>query len=124
MSESVNTNSEQQKVPTKEEFITHLKEQIEIAEVRLVLQDLNARIAKSRADEVNALAFIARTFKEDPASRPATGVHVVTQEDLDTYPELMEAGVKVGQEIAIPMENDERIEVPAEKLKERKLKKV
>ena len=51
---------EEQKVPTKEEFIAHMQEQIEIAEVRRNLQNINTEIAKARAEELNALSFIAQ----------------------------------------------------------------
>ena len=46
--------------PTKEEFIAHLNEQIELAEVRATLQSLNTKIAKDRAEELQALVFIAQ----------------------------------------------------------------
>jgi hypothetical protein len=52
--------SEEKKIPTVEEFVTHLNEQIQIAEVRAKLQALNTQIAKDRAEELNALAFIAQ----------------------------------------------------------------
>jgi hypothetical protein len=51
---------EEQRVPTKEEFIAHLQEQIEIAAVRRDLQNINTEIAKARAEELNALTFIAQ----------------------------------------------------------------
>ena len=52
--------SEEQKVPTTEEFIAHMEEQIKIAEVRAKLQALNMQIAKDSAEELNALMFIAQ----------------------------------------------------------------
>lgn len=52
--------SEEQKIPTTEEFIAHVEEQIKIAEVRAKLQALNTAIAKDRAEELNALMFIAQ----------------------------------------------------------------
>ena len=52
--------SEEQKVPTTEEFVAHMEEQIKIAEVRAKLQALNMQIAKDRAEELNALMFIAQ----------------------------------------------------------------
>lgn len=52
--------SEEQKIPTTEEFIAHIEEQIKIAEVRAKLQALNTSIAKERAEELNALMFIAQ----------------------------------------------------------------
>ena len=59
--------SEEKKIPTTEEFIAHLNEQIKIAEVRAKLQQLNTIIAKERAEELNALMFIAQvTNPEKP----------------------------------------------------------
>ena len=52
--------SEEKKIPTVEEFVTHLNEQIQIAEVRAKLQALNTAIAKDRAEELNAIMFIAQ----------------------------------------------------------------
>jgi hypothetical protein len=52
--------TQEQKVPTTEEFIAHINEQISIAEVRAKLQALNTQIAKDRAEELNALMFIAQ----------------------------------------------------------------
>ena len=46
--------------PTKEDFIAHLSEQIEIAEIRAKLQNLNTSIASDRAKELEALVFIAQ----------------------------------------------------------------
>ena len=65
--------SEEKKIPTVEEFVTHLNEQIQIAEVRAKLQALNTQIAKDRAEELNALAFIAQV------TNPQTG----SDADLD-----------------------------------------
>ena len=56
MSETI----QEQKIPTTEEFIAHMQEQISIAEVRAKLQSLNTAIAKDRAEELNALMFIAQ----------------------------------------------------------------
>jgi hypothetical protein len=52
--------SEEQKTPTIDELIDHLQEQIRLAEVRSKLQTLNTQIAKERAEELNALVFIAQ----------------------------------------------------------------
>lgn len=60
--------SEEKKIPTVEEFVTHLNEQIQIAEVRAKLQALNTQIAKDRAEELNALAFIAQVTNPQAGS--------------------------------------------------------
>ncbi len=73
--------------PTKEEFIAHLKEQIELAEVRATLQSLNTRIAKDRAEELQALVFIAQVTnpgkfsEEDPEEEPSASASEPTPSD-------------------------------------------
>ena len=103
---------DEQKVPTKEELIAFLKEQIEVKEVQARLQSLNADLAESKARELKALQFIAQMTNPTP---PADAVpHSLTQEDLDENPELTELGFKVGDEVLVAKES-----VPAK----RKLKK-
>lgn len=103
---------DEQKVPTKEELIAFLKEQIEVKEVQARLQSLNADLAESKARELKALQFIAQMTNPTP---PADAVpHSLTQEDLDENPELTEQGFKVGDEVLVAKES-----VPAK----RKLKK-
>lgn len=73
--------SEEQKQVTIQELIEHLQEQVSLAEVRAKLQGLNAEIAKSRAEELQALAFIAQVTnpmpqeeqdeEETPVEKPA-----------------------------------------------------
>ena len=53
-------------VPTKDEIIAFIKEQIEVKSVQLELQELNTGLAVSRAEELKALAFIA--FKVESTS--------------------------------------------------------
>lgn len=114
----------EQKIPSKEEMLTMIAEQIEIKKAQVELQELNAKLATFRADEIKALAFIAQMT--NPQAQPPTQTHIVTQEDIDANPELVEAGVKVGDEVLIPV-NPER-SAPAqpsqeESPKSRKLKK-
>lgn len=63
--------SEEQKIPTTEEFIAHMEEQIKIAEVRAKLQALNTAIAKDRAEELNALVFIAQVTNPKTQEAPS-----------------------------------------------------
>ncbi len=58
--------SEEQKQVTIQELIEHLQEQVGLAEVRAKLQSLNAEIAKGRAEELQALAFIAQITNPMP----------------------------------------------------------
>lgn len=59
-----------QEAPSKEEFIAHMQEQIELTTIRLQLQELNAKLAKSRAEEIQALMFIAQATTE-PKNPPS-----------------------------------------------------
>ena len=100
--------SEEKSAPTKEEIMSFLKEQIEVKELQLKLQEMNAGLAVARAEELKALAFIGQitnpSQKPIPQS-PEDGEpihHTITQEDLDNNPELAAEGVKVGDEILIP----------------------
>ena len=60
----------QEQVPSKEDFIAHMKEQIEVTEYRVKLQELNAKLAMSRVEELQALIFIAQATTE-PKNPPA-----------------------------------------------------
>lgn len=99
---SEQTMNEQQ-APSKEEVITFLTEQIEVKKVQLELQEINAKLASYRAEELKALQFIAQMTNPQP---PADAVpHTLTQEDMDENPELSEQGLKVGDEVLIPKES-------------------
>lgn len=105
--------SEEQKIPSKEEVVAFLTEQIEVKKVQVELQELNTKLATYRAEELKALQFVAQMTNPQP---PADAVpHTLTQEDMDENPELSEQGLKVGDEVLIPKEA-----VPA---KSRELKK-
>ena len=97
--------SEEQKVPSKEEVVAFLKEQIEVKELQVQLQELNTRLAKGRAEELQALSYVAQiTNPQQPQGTP----HTVTEEDLANNPELVEQGVQVGDEVLIPEEPKKR----------------
>ena len=114
MSEQTN----EQKAPSKEELIKFFQEQIDVKKVQFELQELNTKLAVARAEELKALGFIGQMT--NPQSQQNTQPHIVTQEDLDANPELVEAGVAVGDEVLIPA----GIEMPKEESpKSRKLKK-
>jgi hypothetical protein len=106
------TKSPEQEVPSKEEVVRFLNEQIEVKEVQLKLQKLNADLAETRARELKALQFIGQMTNPTP---PADAVaHNLTQQDIDENPELVEQGFKVGDEVLVPKDSE-----PAQ----RKLKK-
>ena len=101
MKKEQNMEQEEQKVPTKEEIIAFIKEQIEVKTVQLELQELNTGLASSRAEELKALAFIAQITQQG-GGKPEGTPHTITQEDMDNNPELVEEGIKVGDEVIIP----------------------
>ena len=96
--------SEEQKVPTKEEIVAFLKEQIEVKELQAQLQELNTRLAKGRAEELQALNFIGNMTNPQEQGVP----HIITEEDLANNPDLVEQGVQVGDEVLIPGEQKKR----------------
>jgi hypothetical protein len=96
--------SEEQKVPSKEEIVAFLKEQIEVKELQAQLQELNTRLAKGRAEELQALNFIGNMTNPQEQGVP----HTITEEDLANNPDLVEQGVQVGDEVLIPGEQKKR----------------
>jgi hypothetical protein len=116
-----NIMSEEQKTPTKEEIMSFLKEQIEVKELQLKLQEINAGLAVARAEELKALAFIGQLTTQggQKSEQPQGTPHTITQEDLDANPELVEAGVQVGDDIIIPTAAEQAEGVPAKKLKKK-----
>jgi len=98
MSEQVN----EQQAPTKEELMKFFQEQLDVKRLQVELQELNAAMATARVEELKALSFIAQMTNPETGKPQATQKHVVTQEDLDANPELVEAGVELGQEVLIP----------------------
>ena len=102
--------SEEQKVPTKEEIIGFLQEQIDVKKLQVELQELNTNLAAMKAEELKALSFIGQMTNPQAAKeeQPQGTPHTVTQEDLDNNPELAEAGVAVGDDVLIPAEASKR----------------
>jgi hypothetical protein len=113
MSEQVND----QHVPSKEELITFFKEQIEVKKAQVELQELNTRLATARAEELKALSFIGQITNPSAQQNGPTKPHIVTQEDLDSNPELVDAGVQVGDEVLIPADPEIQVESKNRKLK-------
>jgi hypothetical protein len=96
---------EAQRVPTKEEIISMLKDQIDVRELQAKLAQLNADIAVAKAKELEALSFIGRTT-QGGGQTPPGNVHTITQQDLDNNPELVDEGLKVGDQVIIPTEEE------------------
>jgi len=117
MSELNDQITNDQEVPSKEQIIAFMDEQIEVKKKQLELQELNTKLAVARAEEIKALSFIGNATnpnQQAPQGKP----HKVTQEDLDGNPELVEAGIKVGDDVLIAEES-----VTEEQPKQRSLKK-
>jgi len=106
--------------PTKEQIIAWYTEQIEIASLRRDLTALQAEIAKNEAQRMQATVLLAQM--QNPVSQNEVE-HIVTQNDLDANPELVENGVKVGDKILVSNpEPQVAHEKPEEDEKVRKLK--
>lgn len=119
---SEQTNQAEQQVPTKEELVAFFNEQIEVKKVQLELQELNTKLAVAKAEELKALAFISQMTNPSVGQRgeqPQGMPHTITQEDLDNNPELVEAGVQVGDDIMIPAQPQAQEEAPVKKLKKK-----
>jgi len=124
---TINMSQEQevQNVPTKKEIISMLQDQIDIRELQAKLAQLNADIAVAKAKELEALSFIGRTT-QGGSQTPPGNVHTITQQDLDNNPELVDEGLKVGDQVMIPTEEEvKKAEVnEAKERSKRSLKKV
>jgi len=115
---------QEEKVPTKDEVISFLKEQIEVKEFQLKLQELNTALAKARFEELKSIAYMGQltnNTKEANESNYYEGgmPHTITEDDLKANPELAEQGIKVGDEVLIPKEES----APKEQARQRSLKK-
>lgn len=121
----MNSETKTPEVPSKEQIIAWYKEQIEIATLRRDLSVLQMEIAKNEAQRTQATILMAQM--QNPASQNEVE-HIVTQEDLDANPELVENNVKVGDKILVnnptaitelPSENDPGADenTPVKKLK-------
>lgn len=116
----------EQQAPTKEEVIKFLSEQIEVKKVQVELQELNTRLAVQRMEELKALSMIAQiTNPQRQSSDVPEGAipHTITQEDLDNNPDLVEAGVQLGDEVLIPGQGTQEPESTEETKEEEPVKK-
>jgi len=111
---SEKTNPQEQPVPSKEEIIKFLEEQVEVKTLQVQVQELNAKLATFRAEELKALSFIAQITNPQETKQQK---HIITQEDIDANPELVEAGVSVGDEVMIPVQTEMPKQESSRKLK-------
>ena len=98
------TTQEEQKIPTKEELMAFLQEQIDVKELQVKLQNLNTQLAESKASELKALSFISQITSPKSDGNPYKGgvPHVLTKEDMELNPELAEEGLKEGDTVMLP----------------------
>lgn len=124
--------SEEQKVPTKEEIIAFLEEQISVKKVQLQLQEINTKLAVAKAEELKALSVIGNITNPStgnapmPTQQPQGRPYKITQEDLNNNPELVSEGLQVGDEVLIPTEEqlaEAEVKSEEETIKSKKLKK-
>jgi len=80
-----------------------------VKELQAQLQELNTRIAKGRAEEIQAISFVAQMTNpsQPPAMDEEQGErHTITEEDLANNPALAEQGLQVGDEVLIADEEE------------------
>ena len=94
----------EQKLPSKEELIAFLQEQIDVKKLQVELQELNTRLAKGKAEELQALSFVAQVTNPQATTPPDATPHTLTEEDIKENPELVEQGFKVGDEVLVAKE--------------------
>jgi FKBP-type peptidyl-prolyl cis-trans isomerase len=107
---STQKDQEQVTPPSKEQVLKFYKEQIEVAKLRRDLAQLVAETAEFDARRVEANAKVAYfSNPQGPQNKPnnsetegvKTAEHIVTQEDLDANPDLINQGVKVGDVVTV-----------------------
>lgn len=120
--EKLPPQEEQKAPPSKEEVIAFFQEQIDVKKVQYELQELNTKLAVARAEELKALTFIAQMTNPKAQGNEYEGgiPHTITQDDLDNNPDLVDEGIKVGDEVLIPKEamlSEEEVKEHKKKLK-------
>lgn len=101
-----------QEAPSKEKVMEWMLEQIAFKKVQLELQEVDTKIAVSRADYMKAMYTIAQI--SSPQDSPTLKQHTLTEEDISANPELVEQGFKVGDVVGIPPHVEEEIEFTPE----------
>ena len=92
---------QENKVPSKEDMLNWMNEQIEFKKVQLELQKIDTEIAVQRAEYMKAMYTIAQI------SSPSDGnvtEHTLTEEDMEANPDLKEQGFNVGDVVGVPVE--------------------
>lgn len=113
------------KAPSKEEIIAMLNDQLEVKELQARLAKANMEVAMYRAKEIEAITFIGQAMTGPKQQTPPGNVHTISQEDLDNNPELVDEGLKVGDQVMIPtQEQVTQAEMEPKEKSKRSLKKV
>lgn len=99
---SEETKTQEQPVPSKEEIMAFMLEQIEVKKMQVELQKLNTELAVQKAEELKALHFIGQITNPQPPDDAVP--HTLTQQDIDENPQLSAQGLKAGDEVLVPKE--------------------
>ena len=94
----------QEAQPSKETMLKWMQDQIEFKKIQVELQELDTRIAVSRAEYMKAMYTIAQISNPTEQSGNGLKEHTLTEEDLEANPELEEQGFKTGDVVGIAME--------------------
>ena len=110
--------------PDKEKIIEWMNGQIEFKEIQLKLQELDTKIAVTKAEYMKAMYTIAQISnpQQNHQGSPELSEHTLTEEDLQANPDLVEQGFKVGDIVGIPKMEEAPMEEEAP-AKKRTLKK-
>lgn len=103
-------NTTEAAAPTQQQQEQSLKKLMPLKRLQVELQNLNTTFAELKVREHEAVAklqqFEQAQFEAEKAQQEFQMnnivKHTVSQEDIDLNPEMVEAGIKVGQEIGIP----------------------
>ena len=112
--------------PDREKIIEWMNGQIEFKEIQLKLQELDTKIAVTKAEYMKAMYTIAQISnpQQNHQGSPELSEHTLTEEDLQANPDLVEQGFKVGDIVGIPkMEEEAPMEEEKAPAKKRTLKK-
>lgn len=110
--------------PDKAKIIEWMNGQIEFKEIQLKLQELDTKIAVTKAEYMKAMYTIAQISnpQQNHQGSPELSEHTLTEEDLQANPDLVEQGFKVGDIVGIPKMEEAPMEEEAP-AKKRTLKK-
>ena len=111
--------------PDKEKIIEWMNGQIEFKEIQLKLQELDTKIAVTKAEYMKAMYTIAQISnpQQNHQGSPELSEHTLTEEDLQANPDLIEQGFKVGDIVGIPKMEEAPMEEEKAPAKKRTLKK-